>query len=546
MPRRPEIGNVQLYPNRPLRESDRNGYVLKFYCPIVCKRVRKNCGTRDRRDARRIQRECQERLLNGEYAASGGAISHQHTTAISPQQTRPATNADTDEGKTWQECYERYRQHLSTRVRDSSWQHSLSRIAIAERIFECYQEDRGMPEGLLIRKMITLDMLEYLQDRLLAGDECRYDVRSPNTVNSMLGAVMAFVRFCHKHDWLEKVPAVQKLEVDDVMKGRPITTEEFERMLAATSKVVGASSAASWEFALHVLWESGFRVGDLMDFSWDEERHIHPVWPTRKGVHPTIVIPSTQKNGRWQEIPMLPGLQSILAAVPENSRQSWVVNPLPLEYEIKVDCDWFRPVNADLKKLVERYSNSAIARACGVSETTVRNWLTSDGIERSPEARSVASEVSAKELKPIKERILKRTSRSGQRQRDRLTKERVSRVISLIGKEAGVVVRKADGRTIARDKFASAHDLRRGCAMRLMNSGVSAETLKVVMRHADFATTEKHYGALRSAQAAADEVQRKLAAPNPSFVGGLVGGKEEAPQLSAEELLKLKSLLNSL
>ena len=30
MPRRPEIGNVQLYPDRPLRKSDRNGYVLNF------------------------------------------------------------------------------------------------------------------------------------------------------------------------------------------------------------------------------------------------------------------------------------------------------------------------------------------------------------------------------------------------------------------------------------------------------------------------------------------------------------------------------------
>ena len=49
MARRPEIGAVQLYPNRPLRGTDKNGYVLKFYCPIQGKRVRKNCGTRDRR-----------------------------------------------------------------------------------------------------------------------------------------------------------------------------------------------------------------------------------------------------------------------------------------------------------------------------------------------------------------------------------------------------------------------------------------------------------------------------------------------------------------
>jgi integrase len=420
-------------------------------------------------------------------------------------------------------------------------------VAIAERVLEGYREDRGLSEGLLVREVLTLDMLEYLQDRLLAGDECRYDVRSPNTVNSMMGAVMAFVRFCSKHDWIDKVPDVPKLEVDDVMKGRPITTEEFERMLAVTPTVVGKSSAASWQFALSVLWESAFRIGDLMDFSWDDERHIHPVWPSRKGHHPTLVIPSTQKNGQLQEIPMLPGLQTILDSVPTHQRTGWVVNPQPMEYEINGGTPWFRPTKSDLQMLVKRFSNSAIARLCGVSETTIRNWVEAEGIRRAPgQPASSVGDVPSQEATGLQERSLLRSTRSAQWQGIRLTKERTSRVISMIGQDAGIVVRKADESARVREKFASAHDLRRGCARRLINSGVSAETLKVVMRHKDFATTEKHYGAFRSAQAAADEVRTKLAALDPSFVGGLVGGKEEAPQLSAEELLKLKSLLNSL
>lgn len=92
----------------------------------------------------------------------------------------------------------------------------------------------------------------------------------------------------------------------------------------------------------------------------------------------------------------------------------------------------------------------------------------------------------------------------------RLTKEHVGRVISLIGEKARVVVRQRDDRTGQREKFASAHDLRRGCAQRLINMGVSAETLKVVFRHETFETTEKFYGATRSAQAAAVEVLLKL------------------------------------
>ncbi len=99
-----------------------------------------------------------------------------------------------------------------------------------------------------------------------------------------------------------------------------------------------------------------------------------------------------------------------------------------------------------------------------------------------------------------------------------------------------------------RIKYASAHDIRRGCAQRLINAGVSAETLKLVMRHKDFATTERYYGAVRQAQSAANELFSKLAGEckDSELVGGLVGGTEKVEALSAEELMKLKALLKAL
>ena len=68
----------------------------------------------------------------------------------------------------------------------------------------------------------------------------------------------------------------------------------------------------------------------------------------------------------------------------------------------------------------------------------------------------------------------------------------------------------------------------------------------VVMRHADFATTQKFYGAMRSAQSAAAEVRQKLSADKNELVGGLMGGTEPTAQLSESEVQKLKSLLASL
>ena len=77
---------------------------------------------------------------------------------------------------------------------------------------------------------------------------------------------------------------------------------------------------------------------------------------------------------------------------------------------------------------------------------------------------------------------------------------------------------------------------------------MSAETLKIVMRHQDFATTEKYYGAVRSAQSAACEIVEKFAhgCTNRALVGGLVGDLREGTKLSASEVTKLKALLERL
>lgn len=543
MPRRPEIGNVQLYPDRPLTDRDTRGYVLKYFCPLLQQRVRRSCGTRDRREARKLQRRLKERLLDGSYIESGGKVSELEANAV----TVPVRHEPEQQGLTWQECYESYRTFKVKRSGEDRFTHARSRLSIAERIFEAYFSDRGKREGILVREVMTLSMLEYLQERLLEGDESRYDTRSPNTVNSMMGAIMAFVRFCHKREWIDRVPDVENLDVDEVMKGRPITTEEFELLLSATESVVGKQDAASWQFALRVLWFSGFRVGDLMDFHWGDSRHIIPLWPQESNQHPLIQIPSSQKNRKIQQIPMLPELAELLNSVSASERTGWVANPSLAGTPVKPGSAWFQPCDSDLQLLAQKHNNLCIATACGVSEMTIRKWMKGAKIRRKREFRSTAA-IPTEEIQRLEQRAKRRAGAVAKPRSERLSKEHVSRVISRIGEEAGIVVRQDDKRTGVRLKYASAHDIRRGCARRLIDAGVSAETLKVVMRHADFATTEKHYGALRSAQSAAAEIHKKLDphATSDALVGPFVGPKQESPQLDAEEIIKLKSLLERL
>lgn len=69
----------------------------------------------------------------------------------------------------------------------------------------------------------------------------------------------------------------------------------------------------------------------------------------------------------------------------------------------------------------------------------------------------------------------------------------VARIISRIGKAAGIVVEEANARTGRPEKYASAHDLRRSCGERLRNSGVPPLLICRVMRHSSWETTRRHY-----------------------------------------------------
>ena len=243
---------------------------------------------------------------------------------------------------------------------------------------------------------------------------------------------------------------------------------------------------------------------------------------------------------------MLPELVELLKAVPKTERKGWGVNPESVEFDFCGDANSFRPCAADLRTLAAQFSNSAISRACGVSEAAVRKWL--KDIPGTDRASKVSDHISANTVRKMVSRADRTPGSTSQNRTPRMTKERVGRVIAKIGRAAGVVVQMKDRRLNKREKTASAHDIRRGVAQRLINHGVSAETLKVVMRHKDFATTERHYGAVRSAQSAATEITAKLKSPadTSALVGGLMGGITKAPQLSAEEPGVLKSLLSKL
>ena len=127
-------------------------------------------------------------------------------------------------------------------------------------------------------------------------------------------------------------------------------------MLDVTPLVVGDEAAESWQHVLKGLWESGLRIDELMNVSWDKSGSIRPVWEA--GKLPVLSIPAPkQKNDTNQGIPILPGFEELLLGTPVPKRKGWVFNPMSLQLKLgrKVRQRNMTEISRSLILLMTRY-----------------------------------------------------------------------------------------------------------------------------------------------------------------------------------------------
>jgi len=364
-------------------------YQIRYKCPVEGREIRMTVGNRDDVQALRMKAELEAKFLLG-------------------LKVETAKVKIKGPGMDWEDFREDYRLlHLST-VRETTAFHAESRLDLAERILK--------PKTL--GEIADPNTLQQLQAKLLSGSESRRNMpRSVHTVRGYINSVLAALNWAYLQGWLVHQPRLLKIKTSKqkMMKGRPITSIEFQKMLDVTPDVVGAEAAESWRYILRGLWESALRLDELMHVSWDRKGMILPIW--KEGQLPVLEIPaSMQKNDSEDCIPLLPWFERILLETPIEQRTGWAFTPDSLQRKIG---------------------------------RTVR-------IER-PDSQWVG------------------------------------KVISKIGKKAGIVVEPADERTGRPEKYASAHDLRRSCGERLREAGVPPLVITRVMRHSSWETTRKHY-----------------------------------------------------
>lgn len=354
---------------------------LRYFCPIRRKFVKESTGTYDAKEAERQRRQKEAEILTN-------TVQH-----------RPNAPWETFK-RAFQDSEYRY-------LRDRS----QAKLDVVFNAIEKVLKPDVVAD-------LTTDSLVHFRNVFAAGEDKPKDerkVRSPHTIKSYMVAVMGILRWAEVHGYIDRTPLLPKFRgvPKSPMRGRPLSLEEFERMITCTADVTGADAAASWEFVLRGLWFSAFRLEELMNFHWDSEEFIRPIWP-RRGF-PTIIFPHwMQKNKEHDEIPMLPDFEKLLASVPARKRLGFVFNPISIN---------------------GKYN-------------------------RAPKT-------------------------------DRPSAEWVGKIVSRIGEKAGVVTIPARAGEPA--KCATAHDLRRSCAQRMEDAGVSPILIARLMRHKSYQTTQRHY-----------------------------------------------------
>lgn len=111
-------------------------------------------------------------------------------------------------------------------------------------------------------------------------------------------------------------------------KGRPITGEEFERMLGEVESVVGAEHTPSWQHTLQGFWLSGLRLNDVRVLRWnDGPLAIQRIETDR----PRLYIGAGEdKAGREESLPMwhFSDLVEFLRETPAEQRRGHVFRPM--------------------------------------------------------------------------------------------------------------------------------------------------------------------------------------------------------------------------
>lgn len=137
---------------------------------------------------------------------------------------------------------------------------------------------------------------------------------SENTIASYLRHLRELLSWAKEAGLISAIPPLPKIRTgrrNAAMRGRPVTGEEFDRLIAAT-EAHRPNDFEDWKKYLRALWWSGLRLSESMRVSWDQDADF---CVDLSGARPCFrIYAEGQKSRRDQLHPMAPEFAEFLEA----------------------------------------------------------------------------------------------------------------------------------------------------------------------------------------------------------------------------------------
>jgi integrase len=270
--------------------------MMTYKDPTTGRKVAKTSGTTDRREAERAAAVWQDELNGGRYQAPSRL--------------------------TWGEFRKRYEAEKLAGLGRQTRKTAADSLNCLQRVID--------PDRLakLTPAVMSRFIAELRKPReiIRRGEKIVKKPSKDTTVARHLRHIRAALSWAVSMGMLPKVPDMhppRRAKGQTLMRGRAITEEEFDRLLAAVPKI-RPNDAPAWIRYLRGLWLSGLRLEESQRLSWDEEA---PFYADLRGKRPAFrIYAEAQKSGRDEILPMTPDFAHLLTATPEAERVGPVFN----------------------------------------------------------------------------------------------------------------------------------------------------------------------------------------------------------------------------
>jgi integrase len=281
-----------------VRYANSKNLIMRYRCPLTGKQVNRSTKTTKQREAERIAAKWEAELREGRY---------QRGSKMSWEEFREVFETEASAGK-----------RGTTALNSAATFNAFEYLTKPQRLAELTTA-KVAAFARELRKPYTITRGKGKKQT------SREAVRTEATVSRHMRALRAIARWAHRQGLLAQLPSFEMPTGTGRMKGRPVTGEEFDRLLIVVEKIVGAMAVESWKLLLRGYWTSGLRLSEGLNLRWDQKPG--GVWVILNGKKSVLAFDAdSQKSGKVQLVPMAPEFVELLEPLKRTS--GFVFSPL--------------------------------------------------------------------------------------------------------------------------------------------------------------------------------------------------------------------------